>query len=99
MVEGQSLKLVVDDQILVENQQIDSSITSGGIALEAKYNEQNEKDDIYDGEFEDLQVSSLESGSGDQTFKYSLKPSGVEGVVSRVKKAVNAAVNWTIDTF
>ncbi|MNO49942.1 Poly-beta-1,6-N-acetyl-D-glucosamine N-deacetylase precursor [compost metagenome] len=97
-VEGQSLKIIVDDQVLVENLQIDPSISSGGIALEAKYNEQNEKDDIYDGVFEDVQVSSLGNES-DESFEYSLKLSGVEGVVSRVKKAVNTAVNWTIETF
>ncbi|MMZ60640.1 hypothetical protein D1872_227480 [compost metagenome] len=92
------MKIIVDDQVLVENLQIDPSISSGGIALEAKYNEQNEKDDIYDGVFEDVQVSSLGNES-DESFEYSLKLSGVEGVVSRVKKAVNTAVNWTIETF
>ncbi|MNZ41128.1 Poly-beta-1,6-N-acetyl-D-glucosamine N-deacetylase precursor [compost metagenome] len=96
---GQSLKIIVDDQLLVENLQVDPSISIGGIALEAKYNEQNEKDDIYDGVFEDLQVTSLGNESDDSSFKYSLKLSGIEGVVSRVKKAVNTAVNWTMDTF
>ncbi|MNP27450.1 hypothetical protein D3C76_1203620 [compost metagenome] len=98
-LEGQSLKIKVDDQVLVENLQVDSSISSGGIALEAQFNEQNEKDDIYDGVFEDLQISPLGIERADQSFKYSLKPSGIEGIVSRVKKAVNAAVNWTMDTF
>ncbi|MNE49316.1 hypothetical protein D3C80_1438240 [compost metagenome] len=84
---------------MLEDQKIDSSITSGGIALEAKYNEQNEKDDIYDGVFEDLQVTSLGEKKDQPSFKYSLKPSGVDGVFSRVKKAVNTAINWAIETF
>ncbi|MNO29873.1 Poly-beta-1,6-N-acetyl-D-glucosamine N-deacetylase precursor [compost metagenome] len=98
-IEGQSLKLWIDKQALLEDQKIDSSITSGGIALEAKYNEQNEKDDIYDGVFEDLQVTSLGEKKDQPSFKYSLKPSGVDGVFSRVKKAVNTAINWAIETF
>lgn len=98
-IEGDSLQLVIDGKLLFDNQKIDSSIGSGGIALEAQYNEQNEKDDIYDGVFKDLQVTSLGDVSEGHSFKFSMKPSGVNGVFHKVKNVFDSVVNWAIETF
>lgn len=98
-VQGDRLSVSVNNTILLDKQQIDPSISSGGVALEAAFSDVNKKDDIYDGVFADVQIASLEQPNGEQQMLFSNVQTGLAGVVSSTKKAISAAVDWVIDTF
>ncbi|MNV77291.1 hypothetical protein D3C71_1707020 [compost metagenome] len=74
-------------------------MASGGVALESQYNERNEKDDIYDALFEDLEVWTLEQANNEQDLVFSSVPTGMQKVVGKMKKGIDIAVNWAIETF
>ncbi|MGG4455240.1 polysaccharide deacetylase family protein [Brevibacillus porteri] len=98
-VQGDRLSVSVDKTPLMDQQQIDPSISSGGVALEAAYSEVNKKDDIYDGVFADVQIGSLVQPNGEQQMLFSNVQTGLAGVVSSIKKAISATTDWVIDTF
>lgn len=98
-LQGDRLQVKIDAESLLSDRAIDSAIKSGGIALESKYSEQNKKDDIYDGVFDDVQVQSLGSGEGQPTLLFSNQQTGLQGVINKLKKQTNAVVDWMIDTF
>lgn len=93
------LKLTVDKQVLLDGQQIAGSIDSGSVSLESEFSEYNKKDDIYDAVFKNVQVFSGDVKNGKESLLYSNQPSGLKGLASKVREAVQAAVNWAIDTF
>lgn len=97
-VTGDNLRVTVDKQVIVDSQKIDSTI-SGGVALEAQYSEVNKKDNIYDGVFTDVKVTSLEKEGVEPTIFFSNVYTGVQGVIRKVEKAISATIDWVIDTF
>lgn len=98
-VQGDRLSVSVDKTTLLDKQQIDPSVSNGGVALEAAYSEVNKKDDIYDGVFADVQIASLEQPNDEQQMLFSNVQTGLAGVVSSIKKAISVAMDWVIDTF
>ncbi|WP_334073060.1 MULTISPECIES: polysaccharide deacetylase family protein [Paenibacillus] len=92
-LDGGSLTVRVDDEAMLDKRQIDDSIRSGTVAVEAEYNEKNKKENIYDARFENMEITA-----GDQVL-FSNAPHGWQGAADRVKAAVNAAVDWAIETF
>lgn len=98
-VRGNELLLSVDHKQIITNLKIDKEIQSGGVSLESESNEQNKKDDIYDGVFEDLEVKPLEHGDNNQTELFTNKPSGMMRVTNQIKKGFNAVIDWAIVTF
>lgn len=94
-----SLRVVVDNQVLADNIAVDSSVSTGGVALESKYSKRNKKDDIYDGVFIDVTVHSLDKEQAPQTVVYTNRSTGAQGVVRKIEKAISASIDWVIDTF
>lgn len=95
---GDKLKVSIDGQVILDNQTVDSAIRGGGVALGSMYHEQNKKDDIYDGIFENVTVTAMDADGG-KDVRYTNKPSGLEGVVWRVRRTFDTAVNWAVETF
>ncbi|ANY71978.1 polysaccharide deacetylase [Paenibacillus ihbetae] len=95
---GDTLKISVDGQVILGGQPVDSAIRGGGVALGSMYHEQNQKDDIYDGIFENVTVSAIDPNGG-KDVRYTNKPSGLEGAVWRVRRTFDTAVNWAVETF
>ncbi|MGY5342654.1 polysaccharide deacetylase [Paenibacillus glucanolyticus] len=97
-VDGNSLSLSVDQQLILDQQPVHASIGAGGVAFESQFHEQNEKDDIYDAIFEDVRILS-ESSDRDQKLLFTNKPTGFTGMVTSVQRTVNRAVDWAVETF
>ncbi|MEK4343094.1 polysaccharide deacetylase [Brevibacillus sp. FSL L8-0710] len=99
VVQENKWKLAIDGQTLLDNQEVDSAIGNGGVALASEYSKQNKKDNIYDGVFDDVQIVSLEKENSSPAVLFSNKHTGFQGVVHHVEKAINASIDWAIDTF
>ena len=97
-IQGNKLSVNVDGEPIFADQEIDSSLVKGGIALGASYHKQNKKDDIYDGVFDDVIVKSIEENV-DEKILFSNTLDGFQKVVGTFKKSINNATNWVIDTF
>lgn len=94
------LTVAVDKQVLVDKQEIDREIKSGGVALESAYSERNKKDDIYDAVFTDLNVVALaDSEAGSDTVLFRNSYTGFEKVVHVISEAIHATIDWVIETF
>ncbi|WP_223068550.1 polysaccharide deacetylase family protein [Paenibacillus caui] len=100
-IQGDKLRVTVDNDVLLDHQLIDGSIDSGGVALESRYHEQNKKDDIYDAVFADVKVVSQDQNQTDDGKRvlFNNKPSGFAGMIGSIQKAYNTAVDWAIETF
>ncbi|MFB9277293.1 polysaccharide deacetylase family protein [Cohnella cellulosilytica] len=88
-VSGSELRVTVDGNVQTYESPIDDGISAGSVALESEYNVQNERDDIYDGVFEDVQIKGL----------YSNRYTGLNKWVKEIERSVNRAVDWMIETF
>jgi len=97
-VSGDQLTVIVDD-VQLSLQQISSSIVGGNIALASKASLNNEKDDIYDAVFDNIKVTTVQEDGTEHESLYKNGYVGIEGLISRVKNAVNASFDWAIDTF
>lgn len=98
-VQGGKLNVLADGRPLLTGQAIDASIASGSIALESAYHKQGDNDDIYDGVFDDVQVTALQADGEKGDVLYSNRLAGLEQVAAAAKRAWNASVDWMIDTF
>lgn len=92
-LDGDSLTVRVDDEAILDKRKIDDSIRTGTVAVEAEYSENNKKENIYDARFENMEITA-----GDRVL-FSNAPRGWQGAADRVKAAVNAAIDWAIETF
>ena len=97
-IQGDRLDVRVDKEQLLNQQIIDSAIRTGGIALGSEYNEQNKKDDVYDGVFDELFIELLQQ-EGQSSVVFNSKDTGLKGIVNKIKKAVSSSIDWAIDTF
>lgn len=97
-VQGNKLSANVDGEYLFADQEIDRSLAKGGIGLGASYHKKNNKDDIYDGVFDDIIVKSIEKND-DEKIVFSNTLNGFQKVVGTLKKSINNTANWVIDTF
>lgn len=97
-VSGDQLTVIVDD-VQLSLQQISSSIVGGNIALTSKASLNNEKDDIYDAVFDNITVTTVKEDGTEHESLYKNGYVGIEGLISRVKNAINASFDWAIDTF
>lgn len=92
------LTVSVDKKVVIDSQE--TTLDSGGLALESRYSEQNKKDDIYDAVFTDMSVVALADGtSSTETVLFRSEYSGWEKVVYTSKKAISAVIDWVIETF
>ncbi len=96
---GSFLTVTVNDRRLVDRGEVAQTLQSGGIGLGAQASELNVKDDIYDAVFEGIKVEATDEEGKAQKLLYRNHYSGLAGLVSRMKHAVNAAFDWAIDTF
>ncbi|MEJ8545255.1 polysaccharide deacetylase family protein [Brevibacillus borstelensis] len=99
LVQENKWKLAIDGQTLLDNQEIDSAIGNGGVALASEYSKQNKKDDIYDGVFDDVHIVSPGKKGSSSAVLFSNKYTGFQGVVHYVEKAINSSIDWAIETF
>ncbi len=99
VLQGDELKLTVDGEVLLDGLGIDDSIGSGRIALAGQFSEQNEKDDIYDAVFENVEITSLEAKDGRSAMVFSNRLSGWKGLEKQVKLTFDGMVNWMIEHF
>lgn len=99
VLQGNVLKLTVDGEDLLDGLEIDDSISSGRIALAGQFSEQNEKDDIYDAVFENVEITSLGAKDGRSTMVFSNRLSGWKGLARQAKLTFDGAVNWVIEHF
>ncbi|MGO4181354.1 polysaccharide deacetylase family protein [Paenibacillus sp. TAF43_2] len=97
-VSGDQLTVIVDD-VQLSLQQISSSIVGGNIALASKASLNYEKDDIYDAVFDNIKVTTVKEDGTEHESLYKNGYVGIEGLISRVKNAINASFDWAIDTF
>lgn len=97
-VSGDQLTVIVDD-VQLSLQQISTSIVGGNIALASKASLNNEKDDIYDAVFDNIKVTTVKGDGTEHESLYKNGYVGIEGLISRVKNAINASFDWAIDTF
>lgn len=95
---GDQLTVIVDD-VQLSLQQISNSIVGGNIALASKASLNNEKDDIYDAVFDNIKVTTVNEDGTEHESLYKNGYVGIEGLISRVKNAINASFDWAIDTF
>lgn len=86
---GSELRVTVDGEVRTLDAQVDDGISSGAVALESEYNVQNERDDIYDGVFDDVQIKGL----------YSNKDTGIKKWVGKIERYFHTTVDWMIETF
>lgn len=98
-LQGNELKLTVDGEVLLEHLRVDDSIGSGQVVLAAQFSEQNEKDDIYDAVFENVEITSLGAKDGGAAVVFSNRLSGWKGVTRQAKLTFDGAVNWMIEHF
>lgn len=106
-LEGQALTINVDGTALLNAAIIDDAIGQGGIALGAQYSEANEKDDIYDAIFANLQINVLYADAGGDSdgdsvgeeLVFSHKTSLLGRIATTVQGWFTALLNWIIDTF
>ncbi len=98
-LKGDRLAVTVDGDRIVDGQALQGLLKSGGIALEAEYSEQNKKDDIYDGVFEDFEVSLLTGEDSRPEVVFSSRITGFQGIVHGFKKGLDASIDWVMDTF
>jgi len=96
---GDKLTVIVDKETLLIEQQMNSSLSGGEIALAAKASILNEKDDIYDAVFDNIKVTTVQQDGTEQELLYKNGYVGMQGVISRVNNAINASFDWAIDTF
>ncbi|QMV44316.1 polysaccharide deacetylase family protein [Cohnella cholangitidis] len=96
---GNKLNVTVGKQMLLVDRAIDETIQAGSVAIQSEYHEQNEKDDIYDGVFDDIKVSALSKNGELQTTLYSNGFAGVRKLASEMKRAFDSTIDWMIDTF
>lgn len=99
VLQENELKLTVDGEVLLDRLRIDDSIRSGRVALAAQYSEQNEKDDIYDAVFENVQITSLGAVDGRPAELFNNRPSGWKGLARQAKFMFDGTVNWMIEHF
>lgn len=78
---------------------VDTAPASGEIALAARYHEDNEKDDIYDGVFTALRVEKVRTDEEKSEMWFTNQYSGWAGAVAVAKQTGNAVLNWMMDTF
>jgi len=86
---GSELRVTVDGEVRTLDAQVDDGISSGAVALESEYNVQNERDDIYDGVFDDVQIQG----------SYSNKDTGIKKWVGKIERYFHTTVDWMIETF
>lgn len=98
-LEANRMTVQVDGEVIADRQEFDDSIRSGGLAIEAEYSKQNKKDDIYDGVFEDIEMVLLEQEGSESNLVFSNQIKGFQSIVHRIKKGINTAINWVMDTF
>lgn len=91
---GQELRMGIDGEPFGACT-VEKRLATGGVALEARYNAQNERDDIYDAVFEDVKV--VVGGEGNVLVDHSLK--GWKALRNKSWKALQAGLDWIMDTF
>ncbi|MCI3922752.1 polysaccharide deacetylase [Paenibacillus sp. TRM 82003] len=102
---GGALSVAVDGRILWASVAVDPASAAGVVALEARYHEQNEKDDIYDGVFEDVEIvgrEAVDAGGATPTesgFRYTNRLEGLQKQIHLATTAANAVLDWVMENF
>ena len=96
---GDTLRVMVNDTIVLSNQKVGITQT-GGVQLEAamshgNFSQRNLFDDVYDGVFEDVLITKADS----QETLYSNRLSGREAFFANVNRIAETVINWFIDVF
>jgi hypothetical protein len=99
VLRGNKLTVTIDGKAHLQGKEIDASIASGSVALESRFNEQNKKDLIYDGVFEDVKINALQQDGETGEQLYSNRFAGMEKLVSETKRRFNSTIDWMIDSF
>ncbi|MEK5067039.1 polysaccharide deacetylase family protein [Sporosarcina sp. FSL K6-1508] len=98
-VQDDKLNVWLDNELLVADQNVSDEIAMGGIALESAYHQQNMKDDIYDGVFDNVIVTSVENQRNEEVVLFSNSADGFQKVFGMIKASINLTGNWVIDKF
>lgn len=97
-----ALTVMVDGYTAVEN--LETEITdSGYVYLQSgwggeAYSQRNLSDDVYDGVFEDFEVTT-NTGAEEETVLYDNKLHGFDKFCWKVENGWKAVLNWFIETF
>ena len=100
-LQGDKITVKVDDKTAFE--QVPVTEGTGSVFLEAAfagygYSQRNISDDVYDGVFEKLEITSLPQNGKTDIF-YTNKLQNLEAVKVTIVRVWNRIVNWFIDTF
>ncbi|WP_409344170.1 hypothetical protein [Paenibacillus sp. MBLB4367] len=94
------MSVAVDKRVLLDKRQIDGSVGAGGGRARVRIQQAEQKKTIFMTACStDVAVVSLEEESGRQEMLFSKRLTGWQGGVGQIRKAVNASVDWAIDTF
>ncbi len=96
-LQSDTLSVALDGQWLLENEPI-HSIGQGSIALESEASPLH-KDDIYDGVFKDIVVSSLDQHGEIEDNLFSSKETGFRKMMSELEEGYHNVLDWAIETF
>ncbi|MBD2844373.1 polysaccharide deacetylase [Paenibacillus sp. IB182496] len=97
---GDRLSVRVDGDLLIADHPLASDLPAG-IGLGAEASELHPDDDIYDGVFADVRIEALTDEQGGEGVRplFTQRRSGLAGVGAAVRKAYNAVIDWSIETF
>jgi len=98
-LQGTKLRVAVDDEETVIDLEIDPSIGSGSVAVASEPNPLNERDEIYDGVFDGLEVRALNAEGEVEELLYSNRFTGIRKWIVEARRAFDSTVDWMIETF
>ncbi|WP_313894792.1 polysaccharide deacetylase family protein [Psychrobacillus sp.] len=98
IIQENKLSVQVDEKTILDNQEINEGISKGSVAIGAQYHKQNKKDDIYDGVFDDIIITSIKDDNEEEVLFENTLNSYQQGI-SSILKYFDNVTNWVIDTF
>lgn len=101
ILDGENLTVMVDGRPAVENLKI-SNTSEGQIGLGCRWggygwSQRNLADDVYDGVFEKLNITTLPDQDGNNETVYDILLHGLEKVGYEISNVWNAIIDWFIE--
>lgn len=94
-----NLDISVDKISAIKNLKISESSTKGSICLKAMRSEQNIKDDVYDGVFNDLCIEEISKKNENVKFLFDNRITGSEKIWDDITTIYDKIIDWFIENF
>lgn len=106
VLQGGLLTVKLDGQLIVENCPVDERIGPGAVALgaeadwrEVRWNEYDQRDTIYDGVYQQIEMKEPDSGKEASKLLFSNRLSGWQKIGRSISEAYHGVIDWAIETF